>query len=107
MWVGQMLPIAFCALKSWMNGSEPGDPASGQRSGEGVAIERMRRADVEVPLVVMTPTDYTEAQIERLALYAGQSCSLVHEILLAGEIVRRIATAASGPYNSVQFADSG
>ena len=58
----------------------------------------MHRSDVEVPLVnytVMTPTDYTEGQTERLAHYAGQSCSLVHEILPAGEIVRRVATEAA------------
>lgn len=75
-----------------------GRPAPGQRPGEGVTIVSMRRSDVEVPLVnytVMAPTDYIEGQIERLALYAGQSCSLVHEILPAGEIVRRIATEAA------------
>jgi NAD(P)H-dependent flavin oxidoreductase YrpB (nitropropane dioxygenase family) len=75
-----------------------GCPASGQRPGEGVTIVRMGRSDVEVPLVnytVMGPTDYTEGQIERLAFYAGQSCSLIHEILPAGEIVRRIATEAA------------
>jgi nitronate monooxygenase len=75
-----------------------GRSAPGQRPGEGLTIVRMRRSDVEVPLVnytVMAPTDYTEGQIERLALYAGQSCSLVHEILPAGEIVRRITSEAA------------
>jgi nitronate monooxygenase len=75
-----------------------GRPVSGHRPGESVTIIRMRRSDVEVPLVnytVMGPTDYTEGQIERLALYAGQSCSLVHEILPAGEIVRRITSEAA------------
>ena len=77
---------------------QAGRPAAGDRPGEGVAIVRMRRPDVEVPLVnytVMAPTDYTEGQIERLAFYAGQSCSLVNEILPAGEIVRRIVAEAS------------
>jgi NAD(P)H-dependent flavin oxidoreductase YrpB (nitropropane dioxygenase family) len=67
-------------------------------SRRGLTIVRLRRSDVEVPLVnytVMAPTDYTEGQIERLALYAGQSCSLVHEILPAGEIVRRITSEAA------------
>src|SRR6516165_4987830 len=74
-----------------------GRPAPGKRPGEGAAIIRMSRADVEVPLVnytVMCPTDYTEGEIERLAFYAGQSCSLVNEIMPAGEIVRRIAAKA-------------
>ncbi|MBV8451065.1 MAG: nitronate monooxygenase [Deltaproteobacteria bacterium] len=75
-----------------------GRPAPGNRPGEGAAIVRMSRADVEVPLVnysVMAPTDYTEGEVERLAFYAGQSCSLVNEILPAGEIVRRIAAEAA------------
>jgi NAD(P)H-dependent flavin oxidoreductase YrpB (nitropropane dioxygenase family) len=75
-----------------------GRPVSGNRPGEGATIVKMRRPDVEVPLVnysVMAPTDYTEGQIDRLAFYAGQSCSLVSEILPAGQIVRRIAAEAS------------
>jgi len=75
-----------------------GRPEPGKRPGEGAAIVRMSRADVEVPLVnysVMAPTDYTEGEIEWLAFYAGQSCSMVNEILPAGEIVRRIAAEAT------------
>lgn len=75
-----------------------GRPAPGQRPGEGVTIAKLQRTDVEAPLVnytVMAPTDYTEGQIQRMALYAGQSCGVVREILPAGEIVRRIATEAA------------
>ncbi len=75
-----------------------GRPESGNRPGEGAAIVSVRRADVEVPLInytVMPPTDYTEGEIERLPFYAGQSCSMVNEILPAGEIVRRIAAEAT------------
>jgi nitronate monooxygenase len=74
-----------------------GRPAPGQRPGEGAAIVSMRRADLEVPLVnytVMPPTDYADGEVERLPFYAGQSCSLVNEILPAGEIVRRIVAEA-------------
>jgi nitronate monooxygenase len=76
-----------------------GRPAPGKRPGEGETIVRMRRADVEVPLVnytVMPPAAYVEGEIDRLAFYAGQSCSLVNEILPAGEIVRQIAAEAAG-----------
>jgi nitronate monooxygenase len=76
-----------------------GRPESGKRPGEGEIIVRMRRPEIEVPLVnytVMPPTDYTEGEIERLAFYAGQSCSLVNELLPAGEIVRRIVAEAVG-----------
>src|SRR5581483_4812827 len=76
-----------------------GRPESGKRPGEGEIIVRMRRPEIEVPLVnytVMPPTDYTEGEIERLAFYAGQSCSLVNELLPAGKIVRRIVAEAVG-----------
>jgi NAD(P)H-dependent flavin oxidoreductase YrpB (nitropropane dioxygenase family) len=77
---------------------QAGRPASGKRPGEGLTIVSLRRPDVEVPLVnytVMPPTDYTEGEIERLPFYAGQSCSLVKEILPAGEIVRGIVAEAT------------
>jgi nitronate monooxygenase len=71
-----------------------GRPASGQRPGEGETIAENRREDVTLPplvnYTVMPPTDYVDGNIEGMALYAGQSCSLVREILPAGEIMRRI-----------------
>jgi nitronate monooxygenase len=83
-------------VDEWERG---GRPAPGKRPGEGAAIVSSRRADVvEVPLVnytVMPPADFLEGEIEKLAFYAGQSCSLVNEILPAGEIVRRIAAEAT------------
>jgi NAD(P)H-dependent flavin oxidoreductase YrpB (nitropropane dioxygenase family) len=42
----------------------------------------------------MAPLDYIEGDVSGLAFYAGQSCSLVNEILPAAEIVRRIAAEA-------------
>lgn len=74
-----------------------GRPASGNRPGEGVTVARSRRADAEIPLVtysVMPPTDYIDGNIDALAFYAGQSCSLVRDILPAAEIVHRIAAEA-------------
>jgi nitronate monooxygenase len=75
-----------------------GRPARGTRPGEDVKIVSISRAHVQVPLVnytVMPPADFTEGEVGRLAFYAGQSCSLVNEILPAGEIVRRIAAEAT------------
>jgi nitronate monooxygenase len=82
------------AVERW---KAAGQPCSGQRPGEGVTLAHSRRADVEIPLVnytVMCPADYIEGDIEGMPFYAGQSCSLVREILPAGEIVRRIAAEA-------------
>ncbi len=80
-----------------------GRPSSGSRPGEGEVRAQSRRADIEIPLVnysVMPPTDYIEGDIEGLPLYAGQSCSLVREVLPAREIVRRIATEAEAVINN-------
>ena len=74
-----------------------GRPSAGARPGEGETHAQSMRADVAMPLVnyaVMPPADYIEGDIAGLAHYAGQSCSLVHEVLPAGEIVRRIAREA-------------
>jgi NAD(P)H-dependent flavin oxidoreductase YrpB (nitropropane dioxygenase family) len=74
-----------------------GRPASGSRPLEGLVSARAQRADLEIPLVnytVMPPTDYMEGDCGGLPHYAGHSCSLLHEIIPAGDIVRRIATEA-------------
>ncbi|MDO8432923.1 MAG: nitronate monooxygenase [Candidatus Binatus sp.] len=74
-----------------------GRPESGKRPGEGESNARIKRPDIEVPLVrysVMAPSDYIEGDISGLAFYAGQSVSYVHEIAPAGEIVRQIANEA-------------
>lgn len=80
-----------------------GRPSSGSRPGEGEVHAQSRRADLEIPLVnytVMPPTDYIEGNIEGLPFYAGQSCSLVREVLPAAEIVRRLAIEAEAVINN-------
>ena len=87
--------LRTAVVDEWENA---GRPAPGKRPGEGITILSLSRSDVEVPLVnytVMPPTDYSHGDIERLPFYAGQSCSMVNEILPAGEIVRRIAAEAT------------
>jgi len=74
-----------------------GCPQPGNRPGEGQTIAHWRDSKVDVPLVsytVMPPLDSVEGDFEAMPLYAGQSCSLVREILPAGEIVRKIAAEA-------------
>lgn len=74
-----------------------GRPPSGARPGEGETLASSSRADVSIPLVnytVMPPADFIEGDCGGLPQYAGQSCSLVREVLPAGEIVRRIAREA-------------
>jgi nitronate monooxygenase len=79
-----------------------GRPKSGSRPKEGVTIAQSRRQEIEVPLVsytVMPPCDYISGAIEELPFYAGQSCSLVNEVMPAGEIVRNIAAQAAALIN--------
>jgi nitronate monooxygenase len=75
-----------------------GRPASGHRPHEGETTGRLKRTDLDVPVVnysVMTPSESVEGDIGGLAFYAGQSVSLVKTIAPAGEIVRKIAHEAS------------
>jgi nitronate monooxygenase len=74
-----------------------GRPATGSRPGEGRQAAKLRRSDMEVPMLnysVSPPSEFVEGDLGGLAFYAGQSVSLVREILPAGEIVRRIAAEA-------------
>jgi NAD(P)H-dependent flavin oxidoreductase YrpB (nitropropane dioxygenase family) len=71
-----------------------GAPQSGSRPGEGQQVGTMHGRGIDIPLVkysVVAPADYVEGDIESLPFYAGESVSLVREILPAKEIVRRIA----------------
>jgi NAD(P)H-dependent flavin oxidoreductase YrpB (nitropropane dioxygenase family) len=86
--------IRTATVEAW---ESAGRPPTGKRPGEGEAAGAMRRSDIEVPLVrysVFPPTEYIDGDINGLAFYAGQSCSLVNETLPAAEIVRRIADEA-------------
>jgi NAD(P)H-dependent flavin oxidoreductase YrpB (nitropropane dioxygenase family) len=76
-----------------------GCPATGQRPGEGRVIGVMPMADttVEVPKYGVFPpmTGFT-GDMEQTALYAGESCRLIHDIKPAGQIVRDVVAEAEG-----------
>jgi len=75
-----------------------GRPPSGRRPHEGEPGAEMRVEGVETPPLltysVVPPSSFMTGDIEGHAFYAGQSVNLVHEVLPAGEIVRRIARDA-------------
>jgi NAD(P)H-dependent flavin oxidoreductase YrpB (nitropropane dioxygenase family) len=77
---------------------QAGRPPTGSRPGEGEIHAHPLRQDVDVPLVnysVMPPSAaFVRDDIQGLPHFAGQSCSLVREILPAGEIIRRIMDEA-------------
>ena len=67
-----------------------GRPASGQRPGEGTIIGHVTMAGqvVDVPRYAMIPPVLGfDGDIEQIALYAGQSCSLIDDIKPAAEIM--------------------
>jgi NAD(P)H-dependent flavin oxidoreductase YrpB (nitropropane dioxygenase family) len=74
-----------------------GSPPSGQRPGEGEIVGRMpvggRMSDVQ-RYFVGSPAVGFQGDQEYIALYAGESCSLVNDIKPAAEIVRDIVAEA-------------
>ena len=74
-----------------------GRPPSGQRPGEGNAIGALHRPWGELVISRWTSfmaTPWFDGDLEYAPLWAGESVELVHEILPAGEVVRRIAAEA-------------
>ena len=83
------------AVEAW---EAAGSPASGQRPGEGTIVGRYSVAgqviDVQKYAVDPPMADF-EGDIEQTALYCGQSCSLVHDIRPAADIVADLAREAT------------
>ena len=81
-----------------------GRPASGHRPGEGEVIGTMSSggAEVEIPRYsAYLPEPGVTADLDHMALYAGESCELVNDIKPAGQIVRdlvREARIAMAPF---------
>lgn len=73
---------------------EAGRPAPGSRPGEGEAVAAAPDGTEILRYSSADPELGATGDLEALALYAGQSAGLVHEVLPAGEIVRRIAAEA-------------
>ena len=64
------------------------------RPSEGEVVATGPDGSPIVRYAVDNPELGTTDEVEALALYAGQSFGLVHEVLPAGEIVRAIAEEA-------------
>lgn len=82
------------AVREW---EAAGCPPSGSRPGEGTVAGKLAIGGqvVEVPrYAVFPPVTGYDGDIEQIALYAGQSCSLVDDVRPAGELVAGIARDA-------------
>lgn len=82
------------AMNEW---EAAGSPATGSRPREGEMFAKMPVAGqtLEMPSYhIFMPLDGFEGDMERAALYSGQSCSLIHDVKPAAEIVRDLVRDA-------------
>ena len=82
------------AMDEW---EAAGRPASGRRPGEGLVIGTMPMAGMSIELPkygIFPPMPGFAGDPEQTALYAGESCRLIHDIKPAGHIVRAIMAEA-------------
>ena len=90
---GNALRTASFATRPSLNGEAGGRPGTGKRPNEGQILGTMPSGGtrVEIPSYsAYLPEPGVTASIESMALYAGQSCSLVHDIKPAAQIVRDV-----------------
>ena len=71
-----------------------GRPAPGTRPGEGDVVARRSDGTELVRYSSISPRSGMTGDILDLSLWAGQGVGLVHEVLPAGEIVRRVTAQA-------------
>jgi nitronate monooxygenase len=74
--------------------SDAGCPPAGQRPGESDLVARHADGGALLRYSDEGPKPDTIGDIEAACLYAGQSIGLVHDIVPAGELVRRIGAEA-------------
>lgn len=78
-------------IEAWL---AAGRPASGQRPGEGEVIAHRPDGSEVVRYQSISVKAGSTGSIADLSLWAGQGVGLVHEVLPAGEIVRRVTAQA-------------
>lgn len=78
-----------------------GRPASGQRPGEGEVLAHRADGSEIVRYQSISVRDSVTGNVEDLSLWAGQGAGLVHEVLPAGEIVRRVTAQAEAILNEL------
>jgi len=83
-----------------------GRPARGERPGEGAAIGTAPRGDATAELLKYAansyPTPGFTGDIENAVLYAGESCTLIHDMKPAAQIVRDLVEEAGAIIRGLQ-----
>jgi nitronate monooxygenase len=83
------------AIEAW---EAAGRPARGQRPGEGTVVGTMSVAGTPVEVIkysIFPPLPGFIGDLDATALYAGESCSLVHDIQPAAQIVDNLVREAA------------
>lgn len=78
-------------IEAWL---AAGSPPAGERPGEGEVLARQSDGTEILRYSSVSARRDVEGRIEELSLWSGQSVGLIHEILPAGEIVRRTVAEA-------------
>jgi len=78
-------------IEAWL---AAGRPPSGQRPGEGDILAHRADGSEIVRYQSISVRDSVSGNVADLSLWAGQGAALVHDVLPAGEIVRRVAAQA-------------
>ena len=91
--------LRTAAIQRW---EQAGRPPSGARPDEGTVLGTMQSGGTTVEIQTYSayvPEPDVAVDIEQMALYAGQSCSLIDAVKPAAEIVAEIARDAMGTMN--------
>jgi len=78
-------------IEAWL---AAGRPPSGQRPGEGDILAHRADGSEIVRYQSISVRDSVSGNVADLSLWAGQGAGLVHDVLPAGEIVRRVTAQA-------------
>jgi len=88
--------LRTAAIERW---ERAGRPPTGERPDEGAVVGTMQSGGTTVDIPAYSgylPEPGVRADIEQMALYAGQSCSLIDGIQPAAEIMAEIVRQATG-----------
>lgn len=89
--------LANSTTRAW---ERAGRPASPDRPGEGEVVAE-RNGEPILRYSDTIPTTGTSGEVEALALYAGQSAGLIHDVVPAAELVKRLAEDAVAALSSL------
>ncbi|HVE63157.1 MAG TPA: nitronate monooxygenase [Mycobacteriales bacterium] len=86
---------------------EGGRVATPDRPGEGDVVARDSRGREHLRYSDLMPLPDHTGELEAMALYAGQSAGLVHDVVSAGDLVARIAAEATAVLTRLGDPSSG